>query len=327
MQVTTSTIPQPTRQFPWRLVPGEPILCEWLTNTEDKFSEPFFDETINRLRYNPINQRPFTSCSQLEMIAEWASTMPAKKPAAFIFHVSRCGSTLLAQLLDMQPEHMVLAEVPFLDELLRLPLKNKAYDAAAATGFFDAALQWYIQCSYTSPSQVFVKTDSWHLHFYEQLRAQYPKVPFILLYRDPPEVLQSQQRRRGIQSVPGLIEPALFSFTQEQATEYDLDKYMGHVLQGYFKKMAWIAEHDNNSILINYNEESFALSGMKKILAACHLPLDKKYAERIAERAGYHAKHPQQLFSEEKMPGPIPAFLLPVMEWYFTLEALRVSRY
>lgn len=314
------------QQFPYQLLRNDPALCLWIQNEQGNFSEPFFNETITRLRSARLNQQRYKSIAHINMLPEWAAqTGPVKKPAAIIFHVSRCGSTLFSQLLALQQQYMVLSEVPFFDELLRLPFKDASVNKEQASILFDAALQLYINSSYKIPSHVFIKADSWHLHFYEQLRALYPEVPFILLYRHPLEVLQSQQRRRGLQAVPGIIEPGVFGFNSEQPVTNNLDQYMCDVLQSYFKQMIAIAGKDPHSVLINYNEG--VLAGMKKIVTATGIPFDNSYKAAVEERAGYHAKYPEQVFTEEQADKEIPGFLQPVSKLYDELEQFRAKNF
>ena len=314
------------QQLPYRLLSNNPAFCAWIKNDQANFSEPFFNETISRLRSAKLNQRRYKSVAHINMLPEWAAkTGPAKKPSAIIFHVSRCGSTLFSQLLALQQQYMVLSEVPFFDELLRLPFKDAAVSKEQTSGLFDAALQLYINSSDNVPSHVFIKTDSWHLHFHEQLRMLYPEVPFILLYRNPLEVLRSQQRRRGMQAVPGIIEPAIFGLNPSQVAALDLDEYMAHVLHSYFDQMIAIAGKDPNSLLINYQEG--ALAGMKKIVSATGIPFDNNYETAIEERAGYHAKYPEQVFAEEQATEETPGFLQPVMQLYDQLEQFRTKAF
>lgn len=288
----------------------------------EPFSEPFFDDTISRLRSAPKNQRRFKSLAAVELLPAWAAAIRINRsPTAIIFHVSRCGSTLLSQLLALRAAHMVLSELPFLDAMLRLPYINTTVSTERAASLAHAALQLYVHSSVEQPTHIFLKSDSWHLHFYEALRKLYPAVPFILLYRDPWEVLQSQQRRRGMQSVPGLIEPAIFGFTAGEDAETDLDVYMASVLKTYFEKMIAIASVDKTSVLVNYNEG--ALAAMHKIAEATGLKLDAAYLEAISVRAGYHGKYPGELFAEPVSQAAAPTYLEPVMALYKRLEFIR----
>jgi hypothetical protein len=311
------------QQFPYRLLKDDPHICEWLQNDAHPFAEPFFDETISRLKYSPDNRRKFKMLAHIDMLEEFAANTEQRDPSAIIFHISRCGSTLFSQMLSTQLKYMVLAEVPFFDELLRLPFKEKTLSKAKTVSLFHAALQLYIQASYVRPEKLFIKADSWHLHFYEELRILYPAVPFLLLYRHPMEVLRSQQRRRGIQSVPGMIEPGVFGFSEESTSHYDLDKYMSDVLQSYFEKMIRVAG-DSKSILINYNEGPMA--GLEKILTAAGAALSTADLKRMEERAGFHGKYPGQLFSKESMDETTYPFMLTNIDLYRQLDAIRLAK-
>lgn len=312
------------RQFPYRLLPADREFCEWLCNTADPFTEPFFDDSIARLRTEAVNQHPFKSVSALQMLPALAAAGGThRSPSAIIFHVSRCGSTLFSQLLALEPGHMVLSEVPFFDALLRLPHQDTGVTPDTAAQLFDAALQLYIQANAVEPSHVFLKADSWHLHFYESLRHLFPGTPFILLYRDPLEVLQSHQRRRGMQSVPGLIEPGVFGFTPDQAATGNLDVYMAWVLETYFEKMIRIARRDAAAILINYNED--VSLGMEKIAGAGGIALNEHYLTAIRARAGRHGKYPGELFTEVPGRSEVPEYLQPANALYRQLDAMRIN--
>jgi hypothetical protein len=124
--------------LPWRIVrdSGAPQI-EWIFGDGARFTEPFLDDTLARLRFahpaaNTRAARPRTPLDALR-------AMPPGAPlAGLIFHVSRCGSTLVAQMLAALPHHIVASEPPILDDLLRtaaLDTKNPgqpfAPDAAA----------------------------------------------------------------------------------------------------------------------------------------------------------------------------------------------------
>lgn len=268
--------------------------CQWLYVADIPYAEPFFDETIQRCQSLPYNSSPYKVVSTLDILPEWSKQVESIAPSAFIFHVSRCGSTLVSQMLGLNPENISLAEVPFLDEILRLKIKGIEQDEEKIDELFGAALQFYGAKRTGKEKRLFVKTDSWHFLFYAQLRALFPDTPFIILYRAPEEVLYSQQRRRGIQAVPGVLEPGLFNFSTVHAT---LDAYMGMVLERYYNSIIDILQKDNNCLLLNYSEGIAAM--MDKIAACTGMPVEDAYREQIKERSHYHAKEPQEIFKEK----------------------------
>lgn len=295
--------------------------CEWIYTGDKKFTEPFFSDTISACKSFQENRSSYKVITDLGMMAEWAGTAKAVNPSAFIFHISRCGSTLLSQMLSLDESNIVLSEVPFFDELLQLPYKN-SIDTKIVNEYFNAAIKIYGRKTSREESRLIIKTDSWHLHFYEQLRNLFPGVPFILLFRNPLEVISSHQKQRGMQSVPGIIEPSVFGFSEEQLKETNLDAYVTNVLEGYLKKMIEISKVNNNILLCNYNEGMNNL--FKKICGFLNLDINPEIENLMLERTRFHAKHPQQLFTEAQKEFNEPDFMMPVLELYEELENIRL---
>ncbi|WP_205513535.1 hypothetical protein [Longitalea arenae] len=286
--------------------------CEWLYTGGQSFTEPFFGDTISKLRQ--LNYRRQKSISSTDILPLWSNDIESIPPSAFIFHVSRCGSTLASQLLAVDPKNIVLSEVPFFDALLRSEkMGHKMLKAAMA---FYAPANNEKQC-------LFIKTDSWHIFFYKQLRELYPKTPFILLYRRPDEVIRSQQKQRGMHAVPGLIDPALLGFTENEVQQLSMDEYIGSLLEKYLQAFIDILEKDKLAIPINYNEGPVAM--VEKIAAASGAPIGAAEMEKIKSRALYHAKYPERVFAEEAIRDPVPAYCRAAYEKYEALEEIRNS--
>lgn len=295
--------------------------CYWLYTGYQRYTAPFFDETISQCRSLPENSSPYRSISSLDVLPAWGAAIETTPPAAFIFHVSRCGSTLIAQLLGLDEQHIVLAETPFLDQLLRLPYQQDNIDTSLIASAIPAAVQLYGYKRRGDEKHLFIKTDSWHFCFYRQLRQLFPAVPFVLLYRSPAEVIRSQRRRRGMQSVQGVIEPALFGFDKQAIAALSLDDYMAKVLEYYFTTMLAITGSDPLALLVNYHEP--VLEIMQKIAAFTGLTLRESDLQAMQERSRYHAKYPEQVFQEPVSAAPLPDSIFPVMDLYNRLEAIR----
>src|SRR5450755_3500141 len=75
---------------------GDPQV-EWVRLGGERFIDPFFDDTIQRVLQHPFHQA-FRRRTRLDEISEWRGR-PAIAPRGFIFHMSRCGSTLVSQVL------------------------------------------------------------------------------------------------------------------------------------------------------------------------------------------------------------------------------------
>jgi hypothetical protein len=311
--------------IPYRLSVQQSMpYCHWLYTGDKLYNDPFFDDTIARCKSLPQNSQVFRSGSTVDILPQWAAQVEAVPPTAFIFHVSRCGSTLFAQLLGLQEQHIVLAEVPFIDQLLRLPYQHKEVNIPLLQQALPAAFHLYGQKRKGTEKHLFIKTDSWHLCFYRQLRQLYPTAHFILLYRSPDEVIQSHRRQRGMQAVQGIIEPAIFGFNAADIQHYSLDAYMAKVLERYFILMKEIATTDANTLLVNYQEP--AMEVMQRIVAFTGITISEAEALQMEQRIHYHAKHPGQVFREPKIAEALPGYLLPVMELYQQLETMRLLK-
>ena len=292
--------------------------CKWMYLNGHRFTEPFFDDTIMHCRnYNLHNE---ASVSSIDAMQAWSNQMEVLRPAAVIFHVSRCGSTLLSQQLSLSPRNVVLSEVPFLDEILRVPYKhgNNVIDSDAA---YQGALNFYAQKRLPNAENLFVKTDSWHLCFYQQLRNIYAGVPFIFLFRHPAEIIRSQTKRRGMQAVPGIIEPEIFGFNRHRVTQLNFDVYMAEVLTRYYELMISIARADQQVLLVNYNEGFEHI--INKVLHFSGIQVSEEELLAMKHRGIYHGKYPGELFAEE---SALPTDMINITEslnLYHQLDGLR----
>ncbi len=305
---------------PYRLVRREQWLCRWFARAGQAYSEPFFSETILKcLSYVP-NGKMFASYSTLDFLPDAVQHVDPIAPTAFIFHVSRCGSTLLAQLLGMNPQHVVLSEPPLIDELLRLPMQDAQFDTLAIEPLVRAAIG-LLGDRRNDETRLFVKLDSWHIHFAPLIRKLYPETPFILLYRAPQQVIRSHQARRGTQSVPGLLEHALFDLCAEDAVTANADAYMGKVLAYFYRQFAAVAKRDDRSLLLDYNLGAEQM--MMQLARHVGLALDAATLDEIRLRSRYHSKYPGQAYTEQPAVGGLPEYLVASQVLYEELEKLR----
>ena len=308
--------------IPIKLYPeDESLLCRWLYVGDKKFTEPFFDETISACRSLPENGHLKKSMSSTDMLVDWAKAIDIIEPTAFIFHISRCGSTLISQMLGMQPSNIVLSEVPFFDDLLRYGKQHNCMpkilpQLKAAIGFYGAKRN-------ENHQQLFIKTDSWHIHFYKELRALYPTVPFFLLYRKPDEVIRSQQKKRGMQAIPNLLEADIFGFGKDNISTMPLDEYMGMVIESYLKAFMEILQNDKTAYAVNYHDGAIQITDTIASVTGIGITDEEKLL--MQKRAGFHAKFPEQVFNEEQPDEAMPGYLKRSFELYDKIEHIRLS--
>ena len=138
--------------------------------------DPFMQETVVRV---PAAE------SVVRIGREDAGRAAAETaPAGIVFHVARCGSTVIAQLLR-ELDVVVYAEPLPVNELLLPPHAWPREELAAALRSLGAAFarhagrRWVLKCS------------SWNTLYCDLLAEAFPQSPWVLSLRDPVEVCVS----------------------------------------------------------------------------------------------------------------------------------------
>ncbi len=295
---------------------------KWGYTNARPFTEPFFHETLARVKHADITRKYSNATSTLEQLIEIAQDAESILPDAFIFHVSRCGSTLLSQSLSVDTQNIVLSEVPLLDALLRLPFHGKEILPEIIDQAFVNTVRILGSKKNKDEKHLFIKTDSWHIFFYETIRRLYPLTPFILLYRHPYEVIRSHQRQRGIQSIPSTLEPALTGINDDPSGYADLDGYLILLLEQFFSNLVRIKSTDTNTYLINYN------SGLPDMLSIVEkvtgIPFSKDSLHTMNVRGQFHAKRPHEPFVPDGVENISISRLEKLAGLYAQLDAMQV---
>ncbi|RZJ86641.1 MAG: hypothetical protein EOO20_17870 [Chryseobacterium sp.] len=273
---------------------------DWLDLGNHHIKEPFFDETISLCRAKMLNRSRFSSRSNLVFLTEVADRVSGMEPTAFIFHVSRCGSTLLSQTLSLDQDHIVIAEAPVFDHVLRMREKDSGLSEEEIKVYFFALIKLMGQSRSGREKNYFIKLDSWHLHFYPMLRAWFPQTPFYFLSREPGAVLASHHKKRGIHSIPGYIVPALFNMELTPLHFENFDFYTAEVLVGYYDALkAYQALNFPHNYFYDYSW------GMKAMPAHFFKSIGQQFAhQEMMGRINFHSKFPDVPFQEELKPDP-----------------------
>ena len=128
-------------------------------------------------------------------------------PSGFIFHMSRCGSTLLGNVLGGTPRHLVINQPGSLqDGIWTYLTKDWAETADLKKGAVsDDVLSicrdlicLNLRRRSSSPLRGFIKFRSWAVLFLPLIRRAFPDVPCLFLYRDPNDVLASTMQKQNV---------------------------------------------------------------------------------------------------------------------------------
>ena len=291
--------------LPVQWLPDE-ILLRWMRFDEQPFTEPFFDETLvrNRLLFE-ANRQKRQSVTTPQWLLQTAQA--AAPPDLLVFHVSRCGSTLLAQLLGGDADTQVLAEVPLLDQLLMHAAANQQPENFELVRAAAHMLR-------RGKKRLIVKTDCWHLLHYELLRRIWPQVPAVVLFRHPAEILRSHRKQPGMHTVPGFLSPLqLQGINQAQHP----DPFFGELMCAFFNQLIQLRITDPKLLQLNYTIGAEQLV----LQTATHagFTLSMSQIEQINQRAFFNAKKPQQPFAEHHEPLTVPPFLQKAVELFTQL--------
>lgn len=277
----------------------------------EPFRKPFFEDDISRVKWKyAVNHPAVHTVEAAALLHE--QTAPVQEPDLLVFHISRCGSTLLTQLLGLDEQITTLSEMPLLDELLALPEttpeKNKLIRVTA-------------NLMRRGTKHLVIKCDCWHLLHYKTLRACFPETPVVFLYRNPAEVWQSHRKLPGIHTVPGLLQTTqLPGFVYAGVVDIAAGDYTGKLFETFFRNML---EHagDENVLLLNYNEG--ALPFTLKAAAHAGITPGENHLQQMQTRAAFNAKKPGEVFQEEQQSERIPEFLEEAFALYKQLDGLR----
>ena len=164
----------------------------WTRLGPKRFTEPFFNQTIAEHLRSGAN--PPVRVTKADALKAAANLRPSLAPSGFIFHMSRCGSTLLANALKNLDSALVIAEPAPVIELLcgGFGAHGGGQDRA---GFFRGLIAALGQPRRAADRQYFIKFTSANVRCFPFIRSVFPHVPCLFLYRRPVEVLVSVLRR------------------------------------------------------------------------------------------------------------------------------------
>ena len=257
---------------------GSQPWATWIYAPEQRFTEPFFEDTVRALLRNP-----FTHLFRREIPL---GPVPPVRPDGFIFHLSRCGSTLISRSLAAAESTLVLSEPPPLDAMVQTKRPEWLEWLVSALG----------QARGPKQNRYAIKLDSWHIRSFAMFRAAFPEVPWIFVYRDPLEVLVSQLRRPGLHASPGAMDPAIVGMSVGDITGLTRQQWCVRVLEG-FMTAALENSDDPLGMFVDYRELPGAIGG--KIARHFGLELTRDDEARVDAATRMDAKNPMTEFASD----------------------------
>ncbi|MFP2907634.1 sulfotransferase family protein [Pyxidicoccus sp. 3LFB2] len=273
------------------------LRVDWCHLGTQRFTDPFFDQTLERRLRHPFPLL-FRHQTTMEALVARSAERPGLPVRGLVFHMSRCGSTLVAQLLAALPRHIVLSEPGPVDTVLRAHLRLPGVTDAQRVEWLRAVVGALGQRRNPEEQAVFLKLDAWHVLELPLLQRAFPGVPWLFLYREPVEVMASHQGHRGAHMLPGMLGPALLGLEPEALTGMPLEEFGARVLARICEAgLRGYRERQGPARLLDYRQlqtESLAL--LTELFGLDVTPED---AERLRGAAERDAKNPVVPFADD----------------------------
>ena len=282
----------PQRYLPMRVKFGDDgATVSWCSDDGLDFDDPFFDETLLRCLRRPFN-RAFRPQTPISALLDHVQRNGCRPPDAFIFHMSRCGSTLLSQMFTALPATRVISEATTIDRMLYADRALPGLSAQAQVDWLRAIILSY--GASTPPfARYVVKFDAWHVERIALISQAFPEVPWVFLFRNPLEVLVSMLAHRAASTLPGVGTHLLPGVDLYAAANMRSDQYLALILSHYMKSALKQREHPRG-MFVDYAD--LPQRALPAILAHLCLDLDESAVALMLARASRDAKHPSAEF-------------------------------
>ena len=227
------------------------------------------------------------------MLAESVGDDPPV-PDGFVFHLSRCGSTLVSQMFAADPRNIVVSEAPPIDSVVQLATARPDVPIEQRVMLLRAMVGALGRVRTADPGHFIVKLDSWHTLALPLFRLAFPDTPWIFLYRDPVEILVSHTRMPGSQTVFGAL--PFDPYGIENGAEMAPDRYAGFALG---RTASAVIEHFGlgGGLLVNYADLPAAME--TAILPHFGIVPDAEEAAAMTAATRRDAKAPKEGFGSD----------------------------
>ena len=286
-----------------------PAQIDWRYLGSARFTEPFFDQTIERRRQGRDRVTALEALDGLPAV---------RPPDGFIFHLSRCGSTLVSQMLAAVPSFIVISEATILSSVLQ------------ATGIDRVVLLRKVVNALLQPregeeTRGFIKFHSAAMQHIPVIAQAFPHVRWIFLYRDPLEVISRLLRIQSETLPPGLIDSRLMEGEPDELRAMRPAEFWARVLASRCES-ALREFRPGRARLVNYTQlpDVVWTSLLSFFGAAC----SEDDVDRMRAASKFDAKDPSRPFvvRREVMTDEMRAVTSRlVMPLYERLESIRLS--
>lgn len=240
-----------------------------------QLQDAFMQETIARV---PASE----SVVQIAR-GDLGKAAPGTAPAGLIFHVARCGSTLISQLLKQHGDIVVYAEPLPINEILLPPHKWPRSELVAALRSLGDAFARHARKRYV------LKFSSWNTFYCDILADAFPRSPWILSLRNPVEVGVSlvNQPPGWLRNASGPI-PQFAALVDPEGAAPSAEHYVAQLYAAFCDAAGRLDA--GRGRLVHY--ESLPAAVWEIVAPHFRLSIDGRQRQRMAQAARIDAKAP-----------------------------------
>jgi hypothetical protein len=256
--------------LPIHLDLGERSEVSWLRVGSRQLTEPFFRQSVAVAKYGATDSD--ATKTDLSAIISLARNRGLQTPAGLIFHVSRCGSTLIANALKHVSGTVVVSEAQPFEACLASRTHPHPTEAETQEILRSLATA-FARYSPDGDKRLVIKFTSFNILQIGLVRACWPTAPCLVVVRSPVEVI-----------VSNLLDPG--GWMRLRGTPDDLDRFLGYPnstqlmralcpedycarVIGMFCDAAWVASSDPTCRVIDYAK----IDSSRLLAIACACPL------------------------------------------------------
>lgn len=271
------------------------VMVDWARLMDEPLLEPFFQHGIQGQLKRPFHLA-YRRQTTLDDLLAWHEASAGLSPALVIFHVTRCGSTLITQALGQSPHHLQLSEPAPVDFLLREALPRGLLSETQVVRALRAwSSAWGQRCDSSSPAlqSLSIKLDAWNTDKASLVAQAWPEAQWVFLAREPLSVLVSQMRERAFFLVPGALGPCLDGLGIHELARMPAELFCARVLGDIYAAMAREFAPER-TLLLDHAELPAAIE--THVLPHMRWHASAQDRARMHERCAMHGKHPYQAY-------------------------------
>lgn len=268
------------------VVDGRPGLW-WMEMADVRLDEPFFQQTVERVKREKRGEL-FTEFDVLLRLEKVLESVP---PTGFIFHSSRCGSTLVANACRAIVNSIVLSETHAIDRLIARFFTDAAQGdvkESLYSVFLRGVVHALGQRRSGSEQHLFIKFACTSFAQIERIRRIWPNVPWLFLYRDPVETIVSNVNDppTWLLDDDWRVLASIIGVSSNEVAAMSLEERCARSIGSFYAQAQALA--NDKSMLLNYNQLSVPV--ISSVLEFFKVSPSPQELEAIARASGVYSK-------------------------------------